>query len=84
MRVRTRNFNWTHMQSFMQATHSKSMASNLGGVAGGVAPCATAALYRACASPAIAALMSDADTAAPRSARGMARLPAGRGTHTEE
>lgn len=44
---------------------SRSIVSNLGATLGGVAPAATVASYRRCASPAIALLMSEALTVPP-------------------
>lgn len=59
-----------------RATHSRSKASNEGATLGALPPeAASASWYLRSASPAMAALMSLALRAAPRSARGMARLP---------
>lgn len=61
--------------SYCPETLSRSFASHTGDVAGGAAPFVTSPLYRRSASPTIFAEMSDAVTAAPRSATGMASEP---------
>ena len=61
--------------SYFPEHSSRPSASNLGATAGALAPALTCSLYRTSASPTMAEEMSDAETDAPRRARGMAREP---------